>query len=98
MRKNIFLIIKEAINNILKHASASEILINMSVAGKMIVLQINDNGKGFDCNNLQKGNGLDTMEQRTKSIGGDFVCDSKPGWGTKITVTVPIPHFRYAAS
>ena len=95
MRKNIFLIIKEAINNILKHSAAQEINFILFIKGKNLIFEITDNGTGFDINNGNKGNGLETMRTRAESLGGKFLLETKPGNGTKILVTLPLPRVTY---
>jgi two-component system sensor histidine kinase UhpB len=94
-RKNIFLISKEAMNNILKHAAASRIHFSVDVIDRDIVLVINDNGKGFDKALVRKNNGTETMAQRAKDCNGSFDISSIPGQGTTITVQIPTPHSRY---
>lgn len=94
LRKDIFLILKEAINNIIKHAEAKNINIDLSVTEKQISLRIQDDGKGFDISQASAtGNGLNTMIERAISNGGTGEVTSSPGNGT--TVSVFIPHIRY---
>lgn len=75
-RKNIYLIFKEAINNALKYAEASEIRVKMSAEGKKLAMSVTDNGKGFDEKNVKKGNGLENMQQRAREIGGVLTIHS----------------------
>jgi signal transduction histidine kinase len=95
MRKNIFLIIKEALNNILKHSGATVITFNLFLKEKMLVFEITDNGKGFDRNDSNNGNGLKTMVSRTESMGGTLLFDTVTGGGTKIMVTLPLSRVSY---
>lgn len=69
-RKNVFLCIKEALHNILKHAHASTVNICFeTTAAQQLMVTVSDNGKGLQQNN-QFGNGLKNMEQRMAAIGG----------------------------
>ncbi len=81
----------EALNNILKHAQASQISLILQQNGKQIHLQIRDNGIGFaPKGQLPQGYGLQSMRERAEQLGGSFNLQSKPGSGTIITVEVPI--------
>ena len=90
-RKAVYLIFKEAINNILKYANADEVEIEMSRENNMIKLSIYDNGKGFIVNeqrikNLKGGNGLANMKKRAETIKGKLKVISTEGGGTNITL------------
>ena len=89
MRKNIFLIIKEAVNNILKHAQATEINIEIILNEKNILLQICDNGIGFDNSVTYNGNGLENMRMRAEALSGKLRLET--GIGTKISIVFPVP-------
>ena len=69
-RQNIYLIFKEAINNIIKHAHAKSVDIKLERKKNMMVLTIADNGKGFSLSMVTKGQGLGNMEKRARRIGG----------------------------
>ena len=90
VRRNVFLVIKEAINNVLKHADASVIAISMDVELKKLLVQITDNGHGFDIQNHNDGNGLENMRARTESVKGKFGITSGPGKGTSINIVIPL--------
>ncbi|NJO24701.1 MAG: hypothetical protein HC867_01330 [Bacteroidia bacterium] len=78
-RRNIFLCVKESLNNVLKHSHATEILINVSIV-KSLTVEINDNGIGIDMNNLRQfGNGLKNIARRMESIGGTFEIQNNNG-------------------
>ena len=87
---NIFRIVQEELNNILKHAKATEITISLSQTKKSIILSITDNGVGFDTSKIRKGIGLANIRSRAASYNGiaDFV--SQPGQGCVLTVTFPL--------
>ena len=82
-----FRIVQEQLNNILKHAKATEVAIGLSQNKKLIVLTISDNGVGFDTTAQHKGIGIANIKSRAASYNGtaDFV--SEPGKGCALTVT-----------
>lgn len=91
----LFLIGKEALNNIAKHAEAGEAVLTIEMKQGLARLTIKDDGKGFDASSVQKGGrepgwGLLIMQERARSIGGHFHIDSGPGKGTIVTVGVKI--------
>ncbi len=83
-RKNLYLIFKEAFNNSLKHSGCNEININASMSGKVLEIELEDNGKGFDVETFKHGNGLNNMRNRSNQIGGIIEIASVKGAGTKI--------------
>ena len=89
-RKNILLITKEAMNNIAKYSQATEVTIRLESLDGQLLLEINDNGKGFDEKQTYTGNGLHNMQQRGKDLGGKLTIHSKKENGTSILFTVPI--------
>lgn len=87
-QRNIFLTTKEAINNCIKHAQATELQISLVVDGTTLSISVQDNGKGFYMAQLKgKGNGLRNMRQRIEQIGGQFDIHSAPGH-TAISITI----------
>ena len=81
-RRNIFLSVKEALNNVLKHSRASEVVIHIQVNHKLSI-EIWDNGVGIDMDNIRKfGNGLQNMKKRITSISGDFRIENHHGTKT----------------
>ncbi len=92
-RREIFLIFKEALNNILKYADCSEVVFTLTKKGNSFMLIINDNGKGFQApvsNAAVRGNGLKNMEKRAATINGLLSVSSEPGKGTTIQLYMPI--------
>ncbi|PWU08298.1 MAG: hypothetical protein C5B50_29920 [Verrucomicrobia bacterium] len=84
-RHNLFMAVKEALNNVLKHAQASEVRITLSTSGSATTIIIADNGCGFSPRAASKsGNGLENMRRRLDQIGGRFVLETEPGKGTTI--------------
>lgn len=78
-RRNVFLCVKETLNNTLKHAQASEIKIDFEIKDKLTI-RIHDNGKGIDMNNIRRfGNGLKNINKRMESIGGIYQIENNNG-------------------
>lgn len=88
---NIYRIIQEAVNNILKHAAATEINIQLIRNDDQLSIMIEDNGKGFDKKEIfRKGRGLSNISTRAQWLEGEVVFDSHPGRGTTITIEIPV--------
>ncbi|QMW04889.1 sensor histidine kinase [Spirosoma foliorum] len=84
-RRNLYLIFKESINNAVKYAEPSRIDVSLTInAGKQLRLTIKDDGRGFDPDRVQAGNGLPNLQKRALEIGGSLTLKSKPGAGTAI--------------
>lgn len=86
----IYRIIQEALNNICKYANATEVKINLCTTVEEILLQIQDNGRGFDCEKISDGYGLRGMQERVAVLQGNFNLESKLGAGCCITVKIPM--------
>ncbi len=83
-------IAREALSNIVRHAEATEVYLDLHETTQQITMVISDNGKGFDADTVQQGIGLHNIRQRARHIGGKVEIDSAPGRGATITVTLPI--------
>ena len=83
-------IVQEALNNIIKHAGASRVDIQLFEHPTEIDIIIEDDGKGFDLSNTTHGFGLNQMRIRTESLGGRIEINSHPGTGTHILVQIPV--------
>lgn len=82
---------QEALNNIVKHAGAKRITVNLSTADDQLVLDISDNGKGFDQNADFTGHlGLRSMCERVEQVGGTLTINSSSCRGTQIVAAVPL--------
>lgn len=86
----LFRITQECLNNIVRHARATAVLIRLQETGQSITLIIEDNGKGMDvCKAIQKsGMGLSNIKERTKLLNGSLDIKSSAGKGCKITITI----------
>jgi signal transduction histidine kinase len=89
-RRNIYLIFKEAINNIAKYSRAKHVHVDMRVENGFLILDISDDGVGFDALSKPSGNGLNTMRRRAESLGGTVQIDSKPGNGSRMSARMEI--------
>jgi signal transduction histidine kinase len=89
IRKNILLIVKEAINNIAKYSGATKANVSLKQEGEVIVLSIIDNGKGFSANNKMKGNGLGNMQERCRQLQGECVINGNSGTGVIVNCIFP---------
>ncbi len=90
VRRHIFLIFKESVNNIIRHSRCEKAAIDLSVDGGSIVLTVEDDGSGFDTAYAADGNGVANMRVRARLLGGSFRVDSGTQRGTKITLSAPI--------
>jgi signal transduction histidine kinase/ligand-binding sensor domain-containing protein len=92
VRHNLFLASKEALNNVVRHAEATEASLQISVTDASLAIMIEDNGKGFEPGSgSQTQDGLRNLRQRLQEIGGECRIDSKPGTGTRIEFSYPWP-------
>ena len=92
VRHNIFLIVKEALTNALKHAGGGEVHVMAKVSGDTLEISVQDEGKGFDPASLAESrrNGLGNMRRRAEAIGGRLELRSTPGAGTTVRLVVTL--------
>jgi signal transduction histidine kinase len=90
IRRNIYLIFKEALNNMIKYSNATRASVKMLHESKRVILLISDNGIGFDHTASHNGNGISNMRQRAQEIGGKFTIESEHGSGTSIELDVKL--------
>ncbi|MBP6687090.1 MAG: tetratricopeptide repeat protein [Lacibacter sp.] len=84
VRKNIYLICKEAINNAVKYSDASQLIVEFGVSNNVFIISIQDNGKGYSYDTIKKGNGLDNMFNRASIISGGLAIDTAPEKGCSV--------------
>ena len=107
IRHNLFMVLKEALNNIVKHAGATEVSIEITVEPRKLSLTIKDNGRGFgfglmpdgrvdaSAENMNRSLGKDgviNMRKRIESVGGRFRLQNPPTQGTHLSLTIPLPN------
>jgi signal transduction histidine kinase len=91
LRHRLFLALKEALNNVLKHAQATEVCVRLRLTSGELLLSVEDNGRGFEMpvprSNTRSGfggNGLANLQARLSENGGTCLIESRPGTGTKV--------------
>lgn len=84
VRRNLFLALKEILNNIAKYADASAVIISFRLENDLGFLHVKDDGKGFDPAHVKKGVGLESIKSRAEKLGGNLKIESKLGNGTTI--------------
>ncbi|HZX59814.1 MAG TPA: two-component regulator propeller domain-containing protein, partial [Mucilaginibacter sp.] len=89
-RRDIYLIFKEALNNIYKHAQATSVTISLKTDHRYFKMTVDDNGLGFDPGQLTARNGLKNIRTRATNYKGTFTIESKKGIGTTLSVTMRI--------
>lgn len=90
VRRNLYLIFKEATNNMVKYAEASKVSYSIKNEHSNLVMLIRDNGKGFDVSQPTEGNGLKNMRKRAKEMGAALSIDSFPGQGTTVQLKISV--------
>ncbi|BCS98265.1 hypothetical protein DSLASN_38970 [Desulfoluna limicola] len=92
---NLYRLVQEALSNIRKHAEARHVTVRFTASHPLLMLRIEDNGKGFDVPSRkvealkEKRMGLKSMEERARILSGTFSLRSAPGQGTRILVEIP---------
>lgn len=92
VEEGLYHIAQETLNNVLKHAAASQITVRLHQTETTATLEVVDDGVGFEPEAAHQtgGLGLSGMAERTEELGGTLEIDSAPGAGTKVTVKVPV--------
>jgi signal transduction histidine kinase len=89
-RRTIYLILKEAITNILRHSNCKFAELLFKHEGNSVEFVLKDDGSGFDIESVEKGHGLENMKKRAESIGAELSIASSPGEGTKLQLKAKI--------
>jgi signal transduction histidine kinase len=87
--QTLYRIMQEALANVARHSSASSTGVWLNYGTDAVTLTITDDGCGFDIGEQHDGMGLHSMRERAESLGGDFVIESTPGQGTRVSLTFP---------
>jgi len=96
MEINMYRIVQEALNNVIKHAAASQVIVETKRGPNEITVSVFDDGRGFDLERLARngerrsGLGLVSMEERTKVLGGEIKIKSELSVGTRLILNVPL--------
>lgn len=83
-------LMQEALNNVLKHAGASRVRMVTRHHGSYVEIRVEDDGAGFDLQNIQHGRGLKSQIKRAQRLGGKLRIDSQPGLGTRLSLRLPV--------
>jgi signal transduction histidine kinase len=95
VRHSVFLVVKEALNNAVKHSQAKEVCLSLWASGGALMIEVSDNGRGFGPDSKRDaGNGLRNMASRMEEIGGQFEVRSTPGHGTTVCLKLPLDEDR----
>lgn len=97
VRHHLFLAIKEALNNAVRHGSATEVGIRVRVENDRLCILITDNGSGFDPSGPSRGHGLSNLRERLEQLHGRCEFESSPGKGTSVSLEVPFSAFNNLA-
>ncbi|HTE30314.1 MAG TPA: PAS domain S-box protein, partial [Chryseolinea sp.] len=89
LKLNIYRIIQEELNNIVKHAAAEKVGISLQADNGIISIVVEDDGKGFDINRKRKGIGISNIMNRIESFNGEVIIESSPGKGCRTVIKVP---------
>ncbi|MEW6364660.1 MAG: two-component regulator propeller domain-containing protein [Acidobacteriota bacterium] len=90
LRREVYLICKESLNNIVRHAAAKNARLTLGVQGPSLVLEITDDGRGFIAEHESGGHGLLSMRRRATHLGAKLEVESAPDRGTIIRLTAPL--------
>src|ERR1035437_6573669 len=90
LRRNLFLAVKEALNNAVKHSGATDSFLHIHRQGEGLSVVVEDNGRGFDLAHASpERNGLTNMTQRMNEVGGECRVSGEPGTGCRVDFTLP---------
>ena len=92
VRHELVMVVKETLNNIVRHAEATEVEFQMSVPKDALEISIADNGKGFDLEAEAAGHGLRNRSARLGKLGGSCRVESRAGSGTLVKIQLPLPN------
>ena len=90
-RHDLFLATKEALNNAVRHARATEVELSIALEQAMLIIGVRDNGTGFDQSAKTFGHGLGNLQSRLEKLGGQCQIESVSGGGTSVTLKLPLP-------
>ena len=92
LRHQLFLVVKESLNNVVRHADATTVALRIQATNELIAVEIKDDGRGFErAPDNSLADGLRNMKQRMTEINGHCDIESKPGAGTRISIEYTWP-------
>jgi PAS domain S-box-containing protein len=83
-------ILQEALANVRRHSAATIVEVGLRTDDQAVLLEVSDDGRGFDPGSARAGIGLSAMRERVEELGGEIEVSSRPGEGTEVTVRVPL--------
>ncbi len=84
---NVLRLVQESVQNAVKHSNASRVSVSLTAEEPAVTLSIEDNGRGFDLDDVQPGRGLRNLQRRADALGGSLALSSQPGQGSRVTLT-----------
>ena len=92
---NVLRMVQELLRNVIKHAAAKEVIVQLTLEDEQLIITVEDDGKGFDTQDekFQAGLGLESIQTRALSLHGELDIQSEPGEGTTFTITIPISNY-----
>ena len=96
VRRELMLILKEALHNVLRHAEASRVTVTIHREGTRLTLSVADDGVGFDPSTVREGHGLGSLRARAARLGATLDVSSTPGEGTRVALAVDLARNREA--
>jgi signal transduction histidine kinase len=92
VRRDLYLVFKEAVNNAARHSDCVRADIELRVEEARLILTISDNGRGFDPEARTEGAGLLSMRRRAADLGGELSLESRIGAGSRVRLTIRLPN------
>ncbi|HSI77164.1 MAG TPA: histidine kinase [Lunatimonas sp.] len=89
-RRDLFLIFKESVNNLVKYSKCESAIIHFSLKKGKLHMRVKDYGQGFELNGADSGNGLTNMKKRAQNMGGELIIISEIGVGTEVVLDVSV--------
>jgi signal transduction histidine kinase len=89
-RREVFLIFKESVNNVARHSGCTQAKVSVAVTKGSLSFSVVDNGKGFDADRVEAGEGLLSIRRRAEKIGGELIITSGAGAGTTMLLKAPL--------
>jgi len=90
VRRHVFLMFKEILNNVVRHANATVVRVEVTIRPRQLLVLVTDDGRGFDTSGTPEGHGLRSLDRRATNLGATLQVTSSPGSGTRVTVMVPL--------
>lgn len=81
--------VQETLSNVARHASATRVTVTLARVDSLLMLTVEDNGRGFDTESRAMGDGLSGLRERVRPLGGRLILETSPGAGTSVTVALP---------